>query len=139
MKIFFDTNVLIAAFIVRGTCSELFDHCLIEHKIYISQWVLDELYEKLVRKFRFPKTKVDQIVNFIRKNTEMLTYTPLSTPICRDPDDDHVLASAVSGNVDCLISGDEDLLVLKNFHGLPIIRPSDFWRFEKEKMGLYGR
>ena len=139
MKIFFDTNVLIAAFIARGTCGELFDYCLIEHKIYISQWVLDELYEKLVRKFRFPKTKVDQIVNFIRKNTEMLTYTPLSTPICRDPDDDHVLASAVSGNVDCLISGDEDLLVLKNFHGLPIIRPGDFWRFEKEKMGLYGR
>lgn len=139
MKIFFDTNVLIAAFIVRGTCSELFNHCLVEHKIYISQWVLDELYEKLVRKFRFPKTKVDQIVNFICKNTKMITYTPLSTPICRDPDDDQVLASAVSGNVDCLISGDEDLLVLKNFQGLPIIRPGDFWRFEKEKTGLYSR
>ncbi|GAI59240.1 unnamed protein product [marine sediment metagenome] len=136
MKIFFDTNVLIAAFIVRGTCSELFDHCLVEHKIYISQWVLDELYEKLVRKFCFPKAKVDQIVSFICKNTEMITYTPLSTPICRDSDDDHVLASAVSGNVDCLISGDEDLLVLKNFQGLPIIRPGDFWRFEKEKTGL---
>jgi len=136
MKIFFDTNVLIAAFIVRGTCSELFDHCLVEHRIYISKWVLDELYEKLVKKFRFPKAKVDQIVNFICKNTEMLTYTPLSTPICRDLDDDHVLASAVSGNVDCLISGDEDLLVLKNFQDLPIIRPDDFWRFEKEKTGL---
>lgn len=139
MKIFFDTNVLIAAFIVRGTCSELFNHCLVEHKIYISQWVLDELYEKLVKKFRFPKAKVDQIINFIRKNAEMLTYTPLSTPVCRDPDDDQVLASAVSGNVDCLISGDEDLLVLKNFQGLPIIRPGDFWRFEKEKTGLYSR
>jgi putative PIN family toxin of toxin-antitoxin system len=136
MKIFFDTNVLIAAFIARGTCSELFDHCLVEHKIYISRWVLDELYEKLVMKFRFPKAKVDQIVDFIRKNTEMLTYTPLSTPICRDPDDDHILASAVSGNVDCLISGDEDLLVLKNFRGLPIIGPGDFWRFEKEKLKI---
>ncbi|MBA7648318.1 hypothetical protein ES703_56104 [subsurface metagenome] len=136
MKIFFDTNVLIAAFIVRGTCSELFDHCLVEHRIYISKWVLDELYEKLVKKFRFPKAKVDQIINFIRKNAEMLTYTPLSKPVCKDADDDHVLASAVSGNVDCLISGDEDLLVLKNFQGLPIIRPGDFWRFEKEKTGL---
>ena len=135
MKIFFDTNVLIAAFIARGACSELFDHCLSEHTIYISQWVLDEFHEKLVKKFRFPKAKVDQLVKFIRNNTEMLTYTALLTPICRDPDNDHVLASAVSGNVDCLISGDEDLLVLKNFQGLAIIRPSDFWRFEKEKMG----
>jgi len=100
MKIFFDTNVLIAAFIARGTCSDLLEHCLVEHKIYISLWVLDELYEKLVMKFRFPKAKVDQM------------------------------------NVDCLISGDEDLLVLKNFQGLPIIRPGDFWRFEKEKLKL---
>ena len=136
MKIFFDTNVLIAAFITRGTCSELFEYCLLEHKIYISIWVLDELYKKMVGKFGFPEVKVDQIVNFIRKNCEMLTCTPLSEPICSDPDDDNILASVVSGNVDCLISGDEDLLVLKNFQGIPIIRPGDFWRFEKKRTGV---
>jgi len=70
MKIFFDTNILIAAFITRGTCSELFEYCLLEHKIYISWWVLDELYEKMVVKFNFPGVKVKQIVNFIRKNCD---------------------------------------------------------------------
>lgn len=136
MKIFFDTNVLIAAFITRGTCSELFEHCLLEHKIYISRWVLDELYKKMAGKFDFPEVKVDQIINFISKNCEMLTFAPLSKPICSDPDDDNILASVVSGNVDCLISGDEDLLVLKNFQGIPIIRPCDFWRFERKRTGV---
>jgi putative PIN family toxin of toxin-antitoxin system len=134
MRIFLDTNVLIASFIARGICSELLEHCLAEHTIYISQEILDELCEKLIGKFGFSKTKVDQAGNFIRENTVMVTYIPLPTPICRDRDDDQVLASAVSGAVDCLISGDEDLLVLKNFRGIPILKPSDFWRFEKEKM-----
>ncbi len=135
MKILLDTNILIAAFISRGMCNELFEHCLAEHTIYISQWILDELYEKLIKKFGFPKIKVDQIINFIGENTVMLTYISLSLPICRDPDDDHILASAISGNVDCLISGDKDILVLKDFQGIPILKPSNFWKFEKEKMG----
>ncbi|MEW6686525.1 MAG: putative toxin-antitoxin system toxin component, PIN family [Candidatus Edwardsbacteria bacterium] len=139
MKIFLDTNVLLAAFIARGICNELFEHCLVEHTIYISQWILDEFYENLVKKFGFSKTKADRVVNFICENTVMVTYTPLSSPVCRDPDDDHILASAVSGNVDCLISGDEDLLVLKDFQGIPILKPSDFWKFEKEKMGWHSR
>lgn len=139
MKILLDTNVLIAAFISRGMCSELFEYCLAEHTIYMSQWILDELYEKLVKKFGFSKTKADQVVKFIRENTVMLIYTPLSSGICRDPDDDHVLASAVSGNADCLISGDEDLLVLKDFQGIPILKPSNFWKFEKGKMGRHRR
>ena len=134
MRIFFDINVLIAAFIARGICSELLEHCLAEHTSHISQEILDELCEKLIGKFGFSKTKVDQVGNFIRENTVMVTYVPLSTPICRDHDDDQVLASAVSGNGDCLISGDENLLALKNFRGIPILKPSDFWRFEKEKI-----
>ena len=88
-----------------------------------------------MEKFGFPKAYVDQVVDFVRGNTIMLTYVPLPSPVCRDPDDDHILASAVSGKVDCLLTGDEDLLVLKNFQGIPILKPSDFWRFEKEKMG----
>jgi putative PIN family toxin of toxin-antitoxin system len=139
VKILLDTNVLISAFISRGMCSELFEHCLTEHTIYISQWILDEFYEKLVKKFGFSKTKTDQIINFIGENTVIVTYIPLSSPICRDPDDDHVLASAVSGNVDCLISGDEDILVLKDFQGVPILKPGNFWRFEKEKMDWHNK
>ena len=48
MKVFFDTNVLIAAFATRGLCSDLFVHVLLEHELIVGEVVLDELREKLL-------------------------------------------------------------------------------------------
>lgn len=46
---------------------------------------------------------------------------PLKTRVCRDPDDDIVLACAMSAKADYIVSGDKDLLVLKAFRGIPIV------------------
>jgi putative PIN family toxin of toxin-antitoxin system len=48
------------------------------------------------------------------------------TGICRDVDDDNVLACALAAKADYLVTGDADLLVLKNFRGIKIISPRDF-------------
>lgn len=45
---------------------------------------------------------------------------------CRDPKDDKFLTAAVAGAVDCIISGDVDLLVLSPFEGIPVLRPVEF-------------
>jgi putative PIN family toxin of toxin-antitoxin system len=47
---------------------------------------------------------------------------------CRDPKDDHVLALAVDAKADFIITGDKDLLVLKNFRGSAILPPAEFLR-----------
>ncbi|MEW6095357.1 MAG: putative toxin-antitoxin system toxin component, PIN family [bacterium] len=107
--------------------------------ICISQQVLDELYEKIREKFGFSENRVEEVITFIQENAVMFTHDTLFSPICRDPDDDYILALAVSGNVDCLISGDEDLLILKSIQGIPILKPNDFWKFEKEKSGWHSR
>lgn len=133
MKVFFDTNVLIAAFISHGACAELFEHCLSEHRICLSQEVLRELEEKLSGKLSFPEEKVKEVLSFLRENTEVLPSGTLPAPVIRDPVDDLILASALGGKADCLISGDKDLLVLEKLPGLPIISPGDFWRFEKKR------
>ncbi|WP_291321261.1 putative toxin-antitoxin system toxin component, PIN family [Desulfonatronospira sp.] len=44
---------------------------------------------------------------------------------CRDKDDDKFLETAVYGQADCLITGDEDLLVMHPFKGIPVLRPAD--------------
>lgn len=46
--------------------------------------------------------------------------------ICRDPDDDKYLEAAVGGRAQALVSGDEDLLVLKKIDGIPIFSPRAF-------------
>ena len=47
-------------------------------------------------------------------------------PVCRDPDDDVVLATAVAGRADCIVTGDQDLLVLDPFQGIRILTPAAF-------------
>jgi len=53
---------------------------------------------------------------------------PLPQPICRDPDDDAVLAVAIAANVDFIVSGDNDLLVLKRYQHIPIVTPAEAMR-----------
>ena len=47
---------------------------------------------------------------------------------CRDPDDDKFLELAVNGRADVIVSGDDDLLALDTFRGIPIITPAAFGR-----------
>lgn len=51
MKILLDTNVLIAALIARGVCHELLEHCARRHKLVTSDFILDEVRNKLIQKF----------------------------------------------------------------------------------------
>ena len=46
--------------------------------------------------------------------------------VCRDPDDDKLLEIAAVGRADCLVTGDQDLLVLDPFQGIPILTPAAF-------------
>ncbi len=50
MKILFDTNILIAAFIVRGVCSDLLEHSIQQHLPVTSEFLLNEFREKLTGK-----------------------------------------------------------------------------------------
>jgi uncharacterized protein len=46
--------------------------------------------------------------------------------LCRDPDDDKLLEMIVAGDANCLVTGDQDLLVLHPFQGVPILTPAAF-------------
>ena len=46
--------------------------------------------------------------------------------VCRDPKDNMVLDAAINGNALCIISGDEDLLILTPFRDIPILRPAEY-------------
>ena len=52
---------------------------------------------------------------------EVVSPATLTQPICRDPDDDAVLACAKAAQADLIVSGDQNLLVLQAFEGIPIV------------------
>lgn len=60
----------------------------------------------------------------VRQLAEVIDPPPLSQPVCRDPDDDAVLALAIAAQADLVISGDDDLLCLASFEGISIVTPA---------------
>jgi predicted nucleic acid-binding protein len=64
----------------------------------------------------------------VRELTEVIAPPPLAEPVCRDPDDDAMLALGVAASVDLIVSGDKDLLTLKSFQGIAIVTPADALR-----------
>jgi putative PIN family toxin of toxin-antitoxin system len=131
MKVFFDTNVLIAAYATQGSCHDLVSHCFAQHTVYLSNFVLKETENKLLHKIKLSADETSLIMTFLRKYCEIAEETKLFRHISRDHDDDHILAAALYGQVNCIVSGDKDLLVLKKIESIPILKPADFWKFEE--------
>lgn len=126
MKIVLDTNVLIAALIARGGCHDLLEHCILRHTLLTSDFILNETHEKLIEKFGYAADLADEAVSLLRSRMKLVAPAKLERQVCRDPDDDNILAAAVSGKGDCIITGDKDLRVLKAYEGINIFSPRDF-------------
>jgi len=132
MRLVLDTNVLVAAFIARGTCAELFEHCVRSHTLVTTEPLLAELSRTLTKKLRFSHRDAKDVLTLLRTRVEIVDAPPLDGRVCRDPDDDQVLAAALAGRCECLITGDQDLLDLGLFRDIPIVTPTQFWKTESE-------
>jgi len=126
MRIVLDANVVIAAFAARGLCDTIMEFCLDSNEILLSEDLILEISSNLRKKIKLPHQSVDKIIALLRENSEILIPEHLSSNVCRDPDDIHVLGLAVAGKADCIVTGDKDLLVLKKFNGMPILSPREF-------------
>lgn len=130
MKLVLDTNVLLAAFISHGMCQEVLEHCSLRHEVVISEFILAEFQEKLTGKFRFTVTEADESAALLRTRFTMVVPHPLDQPICRDKDDDAIIATAIAGGCSCIITGDKDLLALRQVGSVQVLSPSLFWAAE---------
>lgn len=123
MRVVLDTNVVIAAFIARGACSDLFERVVNEHELILSPFILEEFERVMTRKFGLDGNRVARAVTLLRRKGIAVEPVPLDSPVCRDPDDDQILALAREDGVRFLVTGDDDLLALDAFEGVPIISP----------------
>jgi len=126
MKIVLDANVIIAAFAARGLCESIFELCLHGHQIVLSEGLLDEILRNLRRKIKLPAGVVDEIGRLLLKHANMLEPVALPSDLCRDPDDVKILGLAVAAHADCIVTSDQDSLVLKEFREVPIMTPRSF-------------
>ena len=133
MRVVLDANVLVAAFAAQGLCHVVFELCLDQHEIVLSDTILQEVERALARKVKVPKAVVDGIGKYLREHAVLPTVKRPYPKISRDSTDDHVLALAVQAKADYLITGDEDLLVLERHADTQIVRPREFWGILRTK------
>ena len=122
MRLVLDTNVLIAAIVADGLCRDLVRIGLRPHTVITSEPLLAELRSTLRAKFRVAPEQL-RLLSLLRERSEVVKPASLDKRICRDPDDDIVLATAIAGRADLIVTGDDDLLVLKSFSGIQILSP----------------
>jgi uncharacterized protein len=134
MKIILDTNVYFSAFGFKGKLFELLRYCLESESIdiFFSKETFYELEQKLLGK-KFAKTTQNRfsdedILGFIQKVKESSIFaTPNSHfSLSRDLKDNMILDLAFEVKADFVITGDVDLLILKELEGTKIVKPSQF-------------
>jgi putative PIN family toxin of toxin-antitoxin system len=127
VRIVIDTNVLLSGLLWHGAPHTLFNQVRVGSvELMMSQTLLDELAEVITRQkfaaiLQHTTRTPERILNELRVFAEMVVAPPLPQPVCRDPDDDAVLACALAAQADLIVSGDADLLVLKQFQGIRIV------------------
>ena len=129
MRVFFDTNVLISAYTAHGFSADLFRLVMTEHRILTGEVNLEEFRWVLARRFRVPASEVAQAERELREQTIIPKPRETLALKLRDDDDAWVLASAVAGEADALVTGDKDLLDAAEAAPLPILSPRDCWRW----------
>ena len=136
MKVILDSNIYIAAFSSRGICCSLYEACLDQVDIIISEYLLSEISRNLSKKIKLPDDKINEIISYLREECTLMNYKKLEKRICRDADDDNILALARDGGAEYIITGDKDLLVLEEFESVPIIDPRGFWDILRKNRNL---
>jgi uncharacterized protein len=125
----FDTNAIVSAALLKGSVSRrAFDKALGGGTLLVSAETIDELNDVLGRPDFARYLTEDERLEFL---AVLLRETALVKVIdrvdaCRDARDNKFLELAVSGSADCIVSGDQDLLVLHPFQGIPIVTPRGF-------------
>jgi len=126
-RLVLDTNVVVSAFLWQGTPGRLIELAgEKEVQLFTSRALLDELAatlakKKLAKYVAATGLTAEQMLANYRRIVTMVTARPLEQQVSRDIDDDAVLACALAAKATLIVSGDDDLLVLKSFNGIPIL------------------
>jgi len=111
-----DTNIVVAGLLWNGPPSRLLRSVGEPLSLYCSRTLIDELANtlarrKFARRLALHGTDIDALIEDYLGLAELVV--PASVPrICRDPDDDHVIACAIAARAEIIVSGDRDLLDL---------------------------
>jgi putative PIN family toxin of toxin-antitoxin system len=122
-----DTNTWISGLLWSGAPRQVVQQVL-NRELFCSS--SNALVVELARVLNYPRIEkvlaargwtASELSGQIGLVSDLVISPALPQAVCRDPDDDAVLACALAAHADLIVSGDKDLLVLQSFQGIPIL------------------
>jgi putative PIN family toxin of toxin-antitoxin system len=128
-RVVLDSNVLLSRILFPGSVpARAVKWSSKNAAILISGRLAAEMLDVLSRPKFARFVDIEDARAFIHALAGIAEHVELTAHVeaCRDPGDDHILALALSGSADCIVTGDSDLLVMNPFQGVPILSPAEF-------------
>ena len=121
-----DTNILISSIFWRGKPYEVIKGGIEgKYTLVTSKEILEEMADRLKNKFGFPDCDIQLFMDIIFAHFHIVSK--ISTfSVSTDPKDNKILETAFDGKADCIVTGDNHLLVLKEFKGIKILSADEF-------------
>jgi putative PIN family toxin of toxin-antitoxin system len=127
MRVVFDSNIFISAFVVPGSKAEKAITRVINQKdrLVLSRFIIDEILSVLSGKFNRDREIISRTAIYLTDLAEVVTPSK-KIRVLKDDPDNRILECAMAGNADCIVTGDKDMLSLKKYQDVKIISLSDY-------------
>ena len=125
-----DTNVLVSGLMWGGKPGQVIEMWLSgELELLLSPWLLAEILE-VVQRLGMSIIQTNRLQSLLEEHS-LKVFPVAKAKVCRDPKDNQVLDLCVAGRADYLVTGDKDLLILKEFDGTQIVGVREFLKEAK--------
>ena len=127
MRVLLDTNVIISAVATRGLCADVLRAVLSDHGLVTCRGILHEVRRILRSKFSLPAELISEYVELISHDAILAEPGAMPLVQIKDRDDVEIIAAAIAGDVDVLVTGDAELQGIKSIQGVRVLSPRAFW------------
>jgi len=131
LKVFLDTNVIVAATATRGLCADVMREVLARHDVVISTALLDEVAAVLADKIGAPSDLVSALIALLRDGAELSEPSEAVEIPVRDRSDRILLSAALNGKAEIFVTGDRELLERQEIGTMAVVSPRAFWELAK--------
>ena len=128
MKIVIDSNIFVSSFFWGGNPRYVFERVINGlDESFTTEEILKEIKSVMNSgKFNANSNEIQDYIKIIKKYSKIIDSENIPKDISRDNDDNKILQCGLDGDVDFIITGDNDLLVLMEYEKIKIVKPKDY-------------
>jgi putative PIN family toxin of toxin-antitoxin system len=128
MRIIIDTNIVISGLFFKGLPKKLLSELdELKFEICVNEEIFTEYTKKINQKILKPKYHLDKELRNKFFSSLQSFEIKSDLKVCRDPDDDKFINCAIDAKAIYIVSGDNDLLTIKNFAEIEIVTAREFY------------